>query len=77
MAIAASGCSDELAIARARRSRRPALRSTEDIVPCALGADEERALALGLREAVTNVVRHSRAPDCRITLDVGTRQRSA
>jgi two-component system sensor histidine kinase DesK len=44
-----------------------------DVEPVALGADEERALALGLREAVTNVVRHSRATECRVSLElVGT-----
>jgi two-component system sensor histidine kinase DesK len=39
-----------------------------DIEPISLGADEERALALGLREAFTNIVRHARAKTCRITL---------
>jgi two-component system sensor histidine kinase DesK len=44
------------------------VRVTENIMACALGPDEERALALGLREAVTNIVRHARATECRITL---------
>jgi two-component system sensor histidine kinase DesK len=38
------------------------------IDPSALGADEERALALALREAFTNVVRHARATTCRVDL---------
>ena len=39
-----------------------------DVEPIALGADEERVLALGLREAFTNIVRHARAAVCRVTL---------
>ena len=39
-----------------------------DVVPIPLEADEERALALGLREAVTNVIRHARATTCTVTL---------
>lgn len=39
-----------------------------DAAPIVLDTDQERALALGLREAVTNVIRHSRATRCRITL---------
>ena len=39
-----------------------------DVEPLPLGADEERALALGLREALTNIVRHARATACRVTL---------
>jgi two-component system sensor histidine kinase DesK len=39
-----------------------------DVEPVALGADEERALALGLREALTNIVRHAHATVCRVTL---------
>ncbi len=41
----------------------------DEVQPLPLGADEERALALGLREAVTNVVRHSRATECRVTVE--------
>lgn len=37
--------------------------------PAGLGPDEEGALGWALREAVTNVVRHSGATTCRITLD--------
>lgn len=59
---------DELASAR-KTLAAAAVTLTEDIVPCSLGADEERALALGLREAVTNVVRHSQASTCRISLN--------
>jgi two-component system sensor histidine kinase DesK len=39
--------------------------------PVALDVEAERALALGLREAVTNVVRHARARRCEITLIAG------
>jgi two-component system sensor histidine kinase DesK len=39
-----------------------------DVVPMSLEADDERALALGLREAVTNVIRHARAKTCTVTL---------
>ena len=38
------------------------------IDPVSLEADEERALALGLREAITNVIRHARARHCTVTL---------
>lgn len=38
------------------------------IAPVALGPDEERALALALREAITNVIRHARARHCTIRL---------
>ena len=55
---------DELASAR-KTLAAAGVTLTEEIMPCGLGADEERALALGLREAVTNVVRHSRAAGCR------------
>jgi two-component system, NarL family, sensor histidine kinase DesK len=58
---------DELESARKTLSA-ASVNLTEDVKPCTLGADEERALALGLREAVTNVVRHSRAASCRISL---------
>jgi two-component system sensor histidine kinase DesK len=39
-----------------------------DIAPIPLQADEERALALGLREAITNVIRHAGARSCTVTL---------
>jgi two-component system sensor histidine kinase DesK len=58
---------DELASARTALAA-ASVRLTENVTPCALGADEERALALGLREAVTNVVRHAGATECRISL---------
>jgi two-component system, NarL family, sensor histidine kinase DesK len=41
---------------------------TDAIEPVALNANEERALALGLREAVTNIIRHARATHCHIAL---------
>jgi two-component system sensor histidine kinase DesK len=39
-----------------------------EIEPFALAPDTERALALALREAVTNVVRHARASRCGVRL---------
>lgn len=41
---------------------------------CALDRPREEALALALREAVTNVVRHSGATHCRIHLERGDEQ---
>jgi two-component system, NarL family, sensor histidine kinase DesK len=41
-----------------------------DIQPVVLGPDEEHALAVALREAVTNVIRHARARHCDIRLAV-------
>ena len=41
---------------------------TTRIDPVALDADEERALALALREAITNVIRHARATRCDVSL---------
>lgn len=39
-----------------------------DVAPIPLNADEERALAFSLREAVTNVIRHAQARQCWISL---------
>jgi len=39
--------------------------------PAGLDAEVERAFALAVREAVTNVIRHARATRCEITLDRG------
>lgn len=39
-----------------------------DIAPVPLSARQETTLALALREAITNVVRHSRATTCRVRL---------
>jgi two-component system sensor histidine kinase DesK len=39
-----------------------------NIPSIALDPDQERTLSLGLREAVTNVIRHARARHCRVTL---------
>jgi two-component system sensor histidine kinase DesK len=39
------------------------------IAPVALGGPEEHALALAVREAVTNVIRHARAHRCVVRLD--------
>jgi two-component system sensor histidine kinase DesK len=41
---------------------------TVDMAKVALDTDQERTLSLGLREAVTNVIRHARARRCRVTL---------
>ncbi len=41
---------------------------TVDMAKVALDTDQERTLSLGLREAVTNVIRHARARQCRVTL---------
>jgi two-component system sensor histidine kinase DesK len=45
-----------------------------DMRAIALETDQERTLALGLREAVTNVIRHSRARRCRVTLREDVRE---
>ena len=39
-----------------------------DVEPAALDASVERALALAIREAATNVIRHARAQRCEVTL---------
>jgi two-component system, NarL family, sensor histidine kinase DesK len=39
-----------------------------DVPALALTSEQERTLALALREAVTNVIRHARARTCRVTL---------
>jgi len=39
-----------------------------DVAALALDTDQERTLSLGLREAVTNVIRHARARHCRVAL---------
>ena len=39
-----------------------------DVATIALDPDQERTLSLGLREAVTNVIRHARRGRCRVTL---------
>jgi two-component system, NarL family, sensor histidine kinase DesK len=41
---------------------------TIDVQPTVLGPEEEHALALGLREAITNVIRHAGARRCEIRL---------
>jgi two-component system sensor histidine kinase DesK len=58
-------------LARARMALEAAGVAMESSVePLALDPEREKALALALREAVTNVVRHAGARTCRITLDV-------
>jgi two-component system sensor histidine kinase DesK len=44
------------------------IRPHVDCSPLVLEADDERALAFSLREAVTNVIRHAQAQHCWITL---------
>jgi two-component system, NarL family, sensor histidine kinase DesK len=39
-----------------------------DVEPLGLGAEQEHALALALREAITNVIRHARARRCAVAL---------
>ncbi|HXW07868.1 MAG TPA: sensor histidine kinase [Vicinamibacterales bacterium] len=58
---------DEMTAAR-RALEAAGVSLEEELGSVALGVDEERALALGLREACTNVVRHARATRCRVTL---------
>ena len=48
------------------------VRLETDIASVTLSARQETTLALALREAVTNVVRHSRASICRVGLREGT-----
>ena len=61
---------DEIATARAAlESADVALVS--HLGPVALDAEVERALALAVREAVTNVIRHARASRCEISLERG------
>jgi two-component system sensor histidine kinase DesK len=59
--------SDELASSR-RALEAAGVTLDAQIQPIALGADVERALALALREAVTNVVRHAAASRCSVRL---------
>jgi two-component system sensor histidine kinase DesK len=58
---------DELAASRSTLETAGVTLITE-VEPVALPADTERTLALALREAVTNVVRHSRASRCVVRL---------
>lgn len=60
---------DEIATARgALEAAGVALVYTGDAGAGGLDAETERALALAVREAVTNVIRHARASRCEITL---------
>ena len=45
------------------------VRLVADMPRVLLQADEERALALCLREAITNVIRHAAAGSCRVTFE--------
>ena len=62
----AAGRGDRDGAHRARCGRRHADAWTWPKV--ALDTEQERTLSLGLREAVTNVIRHARARQCRVTL---------
>lgn len=59
---------DEIDTARAALEAAGVTLATH-VAPVALDPDVERALALALREAATNVIRHARAKRCEITLD--------
>jgi two-component system sensor histidine kinase DesK len=63
----AHGLSDEIAIAR-RALEAAGVALTCDVDPVELAPEAEDALALALREAVTNVVRHARATRCTVRL---------
>ncbi|MEU3464399.1 sensor histidine kinase [Streptomyces sp. NPDC006733] len=64
-ALAAAGITAELPV-----ELPPAAAAREDgSAPPALAPDTEGALAWALREAITNVIRHSRATRCVVTLD--------
>ncbi len=63
----ASGVRDE--VARARETLEAAgVELTADVAPIDLLPVEDHALALIVREAVTNIVRHARATRCEVTL---------
>jgi two-component system sensor histidine kinase DesK len=61
---------DELATGR-RALEAAGVGLAAEIESIPLGVDEERALALALREAFTNIVRHARARTCRVALTQG------
>lgn len=63
----AHGLSDEIAIAR-RALGAAGVALSCDVDPVELAPATEDALALALREAVTNVVRHARATRCSVRL---------
>lgn len=58
---------DELSTARAALEAAGVTLVTE-VGPAGLDVDVERALALAVREAVTNVIRHARAEHCEVSL---------
>ena len=47
---------------------------SSDFGPLPLGPDVERAVALAVREAITNVIRHASAVNCRISAEVTARE---
>lgn len=59
---------DEVATARAALAA-GGVTLVAHVGPVALAPDQERALALALREAVTNVIRHARAQHCEVSLE--------
>lgn len=59
---------DELATARSALAA-AGVTLVADVAPAGLEVDVERALALAVRGAVTNVIRHARASHCEITLE--------
>jgi len=62
-----SGIDRELAAARAALES-AGVRIEASVEPPRLSPSQENVLAMALREAVTNVVRHAGATDCRLTL---------
>ncbi len=68
----ARGLAAEIDAARGTLASAGVVLFTEgDLRPATLTAAEETVLALALREAVTNIVRHAQATDCRLRLLVG------
>jgi two-component system sensor histidine kinase DesK len=65
----AHGLAEEIAVAR-RALAAAGVALECEVDPVALDAVAESALALALREAVTNVVRHARATHCRVRIGV-------
>ncbi len=69
LAVELAGIRTALRTAGVRADVSPALDASLAVSYPGLGAEEEGALAWAMREAVTNVVRHSGAEVCELTLD--------
>jgi two-component system sensor histidine kinase DesK len=59
---------DELAMARSALEA-AGVTLVSHVAPAGLSVDVERALALAIREALTNVIRHASARHCEVTLE--------